>query len=90
MCLFLGCGFELYEGLWWSKFLFFKYDGLFGGQCSVPENTIFFIQKFTEMKPPHDPPDPRPARPGLHLACQPAIDSASIILRKADGRGPVR
>jgi hypothetical protein len=121
VCLFLDCGFELYEGLWWGKFSLinhprpkgrgirrevgvdliaascgeydpkrFKNDSLFGGQYSMPENTISFIQKFTEMRPLHDPPDPRPARPGLHLACQPAIDSASIILRKADGPGPVR
>jgi hypothetical protein len=86
VCLFFGCGFDLYEGLCWGKFLFFKYNGLFDGQCSVQENaaenTISFIQKLIEMKPLHDPPDPRPARPDLHLACHPSIDSASIILRK--------
>jgi hypothetical protein len=85
-CLFFGCGFDLYEGLCWGKFLFFKYNGLFDGQCSVQENaaenTISFIQKLIEMKPLHAPPDPRPARPDLHLACHSSIDSASIILRK--------
>ena len=86
----LGGGFELYEGLWWGNFQFFKDVSLIGGQFGVSENTISFIQKLTEMRPLHDPPDPRPPRPGLHLACQPAIDSASIILRKADGPGPVR
>jgi len=33
----------------------------------VPENTIFFIQKFTKMKPLHDTTDRRPAHVGLHL-----------------------
>jgi hypothetical protein len=51
---------------------------------------LSFIQKFTEMKPLHDLPDPLPAHLDLHLACQPAIDSASIILKKAGGPGQVR
>ena len=62
----LGGGFEFYEGFGWGNFEFFKDVGLIGGQCSVPENTISFIQKLIEMNPLHDPPDPNPARPDLH------------------------
>jgi hypothetical protein len=39
----LGGGFELYEGLGWGDFVFFKYVGLLYGQCSMPGNTISFI-----------------------------------------------
>ena len=53
----LGGCFELYKGLRWSDFQSFKYVGLLGAKRGVPENTVFFIQKFTKMKPLHDPAD---------------------------------
>jgi hypothetical protein len=49
----LGGCFELYKGLEWSYLQFFKYVGLLGAKCGVPENTVFFIQKFNKMKPLH-------------------------------------
>ena len=64
----LGGGFDLYKGLWWSDFEFFKYVGLLGAKRGVPENTVFFIQKFTKMNPLHDPADHRPTHIGLHFS----------------------
>ena len=60
--------FELYKGLRWSDFESFKYVGLLGAERGVPENTVFFIQKFTKMKPLHDPADHRPAHIGFHFS----------------------
>jgi hypothetical protein len=39
-----------------------------GADHDVPENTFFFTQKFTKMKPLHDASDQCPTHLGFHLA----------------------
>ena len=51
----LGGCFEFYKGLRWIYLHIFKYVGLLGAKRGMPENTVFFIQKFTKMKPLHNP-----------------------------------
>jgi hypothetical protein len=76
----LGGCFELYKRPLWCYFLLLKYVSLIGGECSVPENTVFFIQKFTKVKPLHDAADRRPTHVSLYKAVK-------IIFRVKNAKG---
>jgi len=51
----------------WLYFKFIQYVALIIGGFGVSENTIFFVQKFSEMKPLHLPADPGPTEAGFRL-----------------------
>jgi hypothetical protein len=65
--MILGGSFELYKGIRWSDFQFFNHVSLLGIERGVPENTIFFVQKSTEMNPLHAAADHRLTQAGFHL-----------------------